>query len=92
MTALSGGGEVLRQRAAQMVRAILGNPNVKVVPQSRGTFLQDLDFFDQRRDKEYSLADCVSMNTMGAESLSEILTNDHHFEQEGFIILMRKQN
>ena len=39
LTALSGAGEILRRQAAQMVRAILGNPNVKVVPQSRGTFL-----------------------------------------------------
>ncbi len=91
LTALSA-GETLRWQAAQMVRAILANPNVKVVPQSRGTFLQGLDLFSQRRDKEYSLTDCVSMHTMRSESLSEILTNDHHFEQEGFTILMKRQD
>jgi len=39
LTALSKAGENLRGKAAAMVRAILSNPNVKVVPQSRGTFL-----------------------------------------------------
>jgi predicted nucleic acid-binding protein len=92
LTALSGAGETLRQKAAEMVRAILSNPNVKVVPQSRGTFLHALDLFGQRGDKEYSPTDCVSMNTMKVESLLEILTNDHHFEQEGFTILMKKQD
>ena len=92
LTALSAAGETLRWQVAQMVRAILANPNVKVVPQTRGTFLQGLEFFGQRRDKEYSLTDCVSMNTIRSESLSEILTNDHHFEQEGFTILMKKQD
>ena len=31
------------------------------------------------------------MNVMEAESITEILTNDHHFEQEGFVVLMRKK-
>ena len=31
------------------------------------------------------------MNTMRSMSLSEALTNDHHFEQEGFTILIKKQ-
>ena len=92
LTALSGAGENLRGKAAQMVRAILSNPNVKVVPQSRGTFLQALHLFDQRRDKEYSLTDCSSMNAMRSESIAEVLTNDHHFRQEGFTVLMNRQD
>lgn len=92
LTALSGAGENLRGKAAQMVRAILLNPNVKVVPQSRGTFLQGLQLFEQRRDKEYSLTDCVSMNAMRSGSIAEVLTNDHHFEQEGFTVLMTRQD
>ena len=31
------------------------------------------------------------MNVMEAESITEILTNDHHFEQEGFVVLMRRK-
>ena len=30
------------------------------------------------------------MNVMEAESIAEILTNDHNFEQEGFTILMTR--
>jgi hypothetical protein len=30
------------------------------------------------------------MNAMRFESVTEALTNDHHFEQEGFTILMKK--
>ena len=47
---------------------------------------------DQRRDKEYSLTDCASMNAMRLESIPEVLTNDHHFKQEGFTILMNKRD
>ena len=92
LTALSGGGPKLRQQAAGIAREIIANSNVRVIPQSRDSFLGGLKFYEQRRDKEYSLTDCVSMNAMRAESLSEALTNDHHFEQEGFAILMKKQD
>lgn len=90
LNALSGRGR--RRHAAQMVRAILRNPNVTVVPQSRDSFLTGLELYEQRPDKEYGLIDCVSMNVMRAEEITDVLTNDHHFEQEGFRILMRRRN
>lgn len=83
-------GEHMRRQAAKMVHAILENPNVKVIPQTRDSFLKGLEFYENRSDKEYSLTDCISMNVMKTESLVEALTNDHHFEQEGFTVLIRK--
>jgi len=38
--------------------------------------------------KGYSLTDCLSMETMRKEGLIEALTNDRHFEQEGFRALL----
>jgi uncharacterized protein len=73
-----------------MVRAIMENPNVKVLPQTRDSFLSGVKLYEERSDKQYSLTDCISMNAMRAESLSEILTIDNHFEQEGFTVLMRR--
>jgi len=89
LTALSR-GEHMRKQAAKMVRAILENPNVKVIPQTRDSFLKGLTFYENRSDKEYSLTDCISMNVMKAELLEEVLTNDRHFEQEGFTVLIKK--
>jgi len=85
-------GQVLRRMAVKMVRAILSNPNVKVIPQTHAAFLAALVLYEQREDKEYSLTDCISMNAMRSESLTEVLTNDHHFDQEGFTVLIRKQD
>jgi len=44
---------------------------------------------ESRPDKEYSLTDCLSMLTMRREGMTEVLTNDHHFTQEGFQILFQ---
>ena len=92
LTALCGGGPKLRHRAASIVREIIANPNVRVIPQSRDSFLDGLTLYELRGDKEYSLTDCVSMNAMRSESIAEVLTNDHHFEQEGFTVLMNRQD
>ncbi|MBI3091387.1 MAG: type II toxin-antitoxin system VapC family toxin [Candidatus Tectomicrobia bacterium] len=91
LTALSRGGEHLRRQAVRMVRSILDDPNVQVTPQSRNSFLRGIELYEQRPDKEYSLTDCISMSTMRSLSVAEVLTNDTHFNQEGFRVLITKQ-
>jgi predicted nucleic acid-binding protein len=51
--------------------------------------LQGWNFYRARPDKGYSLTDCISMQTMRREGLTDVLTNDRHFEQEGFRALFR---
>ena len=60
-----------------------------VQPQSRESFLAGLRLYEQRYDKGYSLVDCISMTTMRRHEISEVLTNDHHFTQEGFKVVLR---
>jgi len=91
LAALSGRGEQLRHKAVQMVRAILNDPNVTVLAQSRDSFLRGINFYEQRLDKDYSLTDCVSMNAMRSQSVHAVLTNDHHFTQEGFEVLIGRK-
>ena len=89
LTAVSNYGPQIRAEAASMVRRILSNQDVRVMEQSRDTFLAGLARYERRLDKGYSLQDCVSMNVMDAEGITGVLTSDHHFEQEGFTILTR---
>jgi predicted nucleic acid-binding protein len=79
----------LRIRAVETVREILSDPAVHIIPQSHESFLSGLDLYAARPDKGYSLVDCISMQTMRKERLTEVLTNDRHFEQEGFRALFR---
>ena len=78
-----------RGRAATTVRRLLTNPKIRVIPQSRESFLAGLDLYQARPDKGYSLTDCIAMQTMRREGITEALTNDRHFEQEGFRALFR---
>ena len=63
------------------------NPYIRVVEVTRARLLEGLVLYKDRPDKAYSLTDCISMQTMRCEGLTEVLTNDHHFTQEGFSIL-----
>jgi predicted nucleic acid-binding protein len=89
LTFFSTALEPLRRAVAGSVQGILGNPVIRVIPQSRASFLAGLELYEARPDKRYSLVDCISMQTMRKEGLTEVLTNDRHFEQEGFRSLFR---
>ena len=89
LTFFSTAPEQMRREVAASVQGILENTVIRVIPQSRSSFLSGLDLYTQRPDKRYSLTDCISMQTMRREGLTEALTNDRHFEQEGFRALFR---
>lgn len=79
----------LRVEAALVVNDVLASTNMRVLPQTRRSFLAGLALYQARPDKGYSLTDCISMESMRRAGLTEVLTNDRHFEQEGFRALFR---
>jgi predicted nucleic acid-binding protein len=81
-------GRFLRQLAAATVRSMYVDPMMVIEPQSQHGFLTGLALYEARPDKGYSLTDCISMVTMQQEGITEILTHDNHFTQEGFTILL----
>ncbi len=89
LTFFGNKGPFLRKKAVAMVRAIMRDNTIRVLPQSHETFRLGFELYAARPDKSYSLPDCISMETMRREHLTEVLTNDRHFEQEGFRPLFR---
>lgn len=87
LNALAGTGPVGRAYAAATLHDIRNDPDVDVLPQSRTDFDAALALYEARPDKGYSLTDCRSMLALRALGISEVLTNDHHFTQEGFTIV-----
>ena len=43
----------------------------------------------ERQDKTYSLCDAVSFVLMRRRGMTDALTTDQHFEQEGFVRLLQ---
>jgi uncharacterized protein len=60
-----------------------------VVEASHDLFERGLDLFGKRPDKEWSLTDCISFVVMQEQGLTDALTADHHFDQAGFVRLLK---
>jgi predicted nucleic acid-binding protein len=81
-------GEKSRRGALTQVEEILSGANIEVSPQSHDAFMAGLTLYRARPDKGYSLTDCISMHAMRERGVSDILTHDDHFRQEGFTVLL----
>ena len=89
LTGFSEYGEIIRKRTVAAVRAITKDPNTRVIPQTRDSFVRGLNLYERRIDKKYSMQDCISFIRMKDEGITSALTSDDDFEKEGFIALMR---
>jgi predicted nucleic acid-binding protein len=85
LTFFSGDGALARARAVQTVREI--RQFHEVTESTTALFELALNRYAQRLDKEYSFADCMSMVVMEHRGITHVLTNDHHFRQEGFTVV-----
>jgi predicted nucleic acid-binding protein len=86
LTFFADAGPMTRQMAVRRVRTIFEQPQWTVARSSE-LFSGALDFYAHRLDKAYSLVDCMSMVLMNQQKITHVLTNDHHFRQEGFTVV-----
>ena len=84
----SGYGRQAREGAILYFDTVINDASILVRPQSHQSFLDGYALYQARPDKEYSLTDCISMEAMRQEGITEILTHGSHFTQEGFTTLL----
>jgi predicted nucleic acid-binding protein len=85
LTYFSGEGAFARARAVETVRSI--RRSHEVTESTPFLFELALNRYAQRLDKEYSFVDCMSLVLMEHRGITNVLTNDHHFRQEGFTVV-----
>lgn len=78
-----------REVIGRIVERVMVDPNVEVVPQTGLQFRDAFTFYRGRPDKRWSLVDCASFLIMQQRGLREALAHDQHFEQAGFVALLR---
>lgn len=71
-------------------RMIDSSERVEVVFVDSSLYGRGWVFYENRLDKDWSLTDCISFLVMQDLGLTQALTNDHHFEQAGFTILLQR--
>jgi predicted nucleic acid-binding protein len=76
---------LLRTLAVELKQRLEKGP-IKIVANSPEMFERAFAVYAKFGDKEWSLVDCASFEMMRDEKISEVLTNDGHFTQAGFVI------
>jgi hypothetical protein len=77
-----------RARIRDLVLHLRQGGGSEVVPASRDLLDRAMELYHQHVDKEWTLTDCVSFVAMREREIAEALTQDHHFKQAGFTILL----
>jgi predicted nucleic acid-binding protein len=80
-----------RPRVRDFVLHLRSSAACEIVPASRELLDRALDLYNQYRDKQWTLTDCVSFVVMRERGLVASLTEDHHFEQAGFTALLKQR-
>ena len=78
-----------RQAALSFVADLQDNAAVQVIYVSEALHRAAVAHLQQRPDKHWSLCDAVSFQLMSQHGILEALTTDHHFEQAGFVRLLK---
>ena len=78
-----------REFLTEFLAALRADSSVTIVPSGTELFAEGLALYSSRKDKEWTLTDCISFVVMKREGLSEALTGDHHYKQAGFKPLLR---
>jgi len=68
---------------------LCADPNARIISGDDAIFEEGVRLYAQRSDKQWSLTDCISFVVMKRANILEALTKDHHFEQAGFVALLK---
>jgi predicted nucleic acid-binding protein len=82
--ALAQARRLPRMAVLTFVRDLVENPDIDTVWIDEALHREAIALLMARPDKTYSLCDAVSFVLMRQRHVTEALTTDRHFEQEGF--------
>jgi predicted nucleic acid-binding protein len=80
---------VTRQQFLALLARLDSAAEAEIVGPGSDIWRRGIDLYSRRPDKDWSLTDCISFVVMVDRGISEALTGDHHFEQAGFVALLK---
>lgn len=76
--------------AISLIETINQSEKWKNIPIERLLIKRGFERYKKMADKSWSMVDCISMIVAEKYGITDIFTSDHHFEQAGFRILLKK--
>ncbi len=87
--ALAMARKLSREKILAFSEEILIDESVETVWVNKDLHTKAVELLKNRKDKSYSLCDAVSFLVMRERGIADALTTDKHFEQEGFVRLLK---
>jgi predicted nucleic acid-binding protein len=78
-----------KPQAHKIIDEFLEADGMEIVYASPALFRKGFALYCHYADKTWGLVDCVSFIVMRENGITDVLTNDKHFQQAGFNALMR---
>lgn len=77
-----------RDAAIKLISALETDINIEIISLSEELYKRAFQLYQERRDKEWGITDCISFVVMKDYDLVKSLTTDKHFQQAGFQALL----
>jgi len=78
-----------RARVRDFILHLRQSAACEIVSASRELLDRALELYHQHADKKWTLTDCASFVIMRDRNVADALTGDKHFEQAGFVALLK---
>lgn len=78
-----------RRLFGAFLQSLTSDPRLELVAASTALLERGATLYGSRGDKGWSLTDCISFVLMRERGLTKALTADRHFEQAGFVALLK---
>ena len=78
-----------RSLVIEFIDGLVASPFIEIVHIDPTLNEQAWRLLKSRPDKEWSLVDCASFVVMQQHGLTDAFTTDHHFEQAGYMRLLK---
>lgn len=79
-----------RMQNIRFAQRILDSAEIEIIWVDENLHRKAVALLEHRPDKNYSLCDAASFVVMREREITEALTTDKHFEQEGFVRLLEQ--
>jgi uncharacterized protein len=78
-----------RPTVIKLMDSIKNSTHIEILYVDNSLDQEIWSLFRRRPDKQWSWVDCASFVVMQQRGIQEALTTDHHFEQAGFVRLLK---
>lgn len=83
------GKQRFRSGVVKLLLSFEKDPYMEIIEITPELYQKTFKLYRERPDKEWGLTDCISFVVMTDLKITEALTSDEHFQQAGFVALMR---